>query len=183
MQACFNIQSWRQLEREEFNPFKFYSILLSIFFFLNLTFFAYKINTVFNWVLIGYSRLEQFLFIFLFILILFSFKGAFNKILSLIVDDDKLIPEFVYSSFVISQTFGVFLFPCLVLAELSKFNGDLLLLVASIILIASQLFKWYRGVLFGLIEYRIGLLQIFVYFCALEILPALVMVKFVIETF
>ncbi|MCW3075458.1 MAG: hypothetical protein JWO32_67 [Bacteroidetes bacterium] len=183
MQACFNIQLWRQLEREEFNPFKFYSILLSVFFFMNLTFFAYKVNTVFNWVLIGHSRLEQFLFLFLFILILFSLKGAFNKILSVIVDDNKLIPEFVYSSFVISQTFGVFLFPCLVLAELSNLNTNLILLVSCVILTASQLFKWYRGILFGLIEHRIGLLQIFVYFCALEILPALVMVKFVIETF
>ncbi len=183
MQACFNLQSWRQLEREEFNPFKFYSVLLSIFFFLNLTFFVYKVNTVYGWVLTGNSHFNQFAFIFCAILILFSFKGFFNKFLALVVNDTRLIPEFVYSSFVISQTFGIFVFPCLLLAELSTFNPIIFLTMASVILIASQVFKWYRGILFGLIEHRVGLLQIFVYFCALEILPALVMVKFIIETF
>lgn len=183
VQACFNLQSWRQLEREEFNPFKFYSVLLSIFFFLNLTFFVYKVNTVYGLVLTGNTHLNQFIFLLCSILILFSFKGAFNKILALVVNDKRLIPEFVYSSFVISQTFGIFLFPCLILAELSSLNPTVFLSIACVILVISQVFKWYRGILFGLIEHRVGLLQIFVYFCALEILPALVMVKFIIETF
>lgn len=117
------------------------------------------------------------------ILILFSLKGALNKLLSVILNDARLIPEFVYSSFVISQTFGIFLFPCLILAEFSSFNPVVFLLVGGVILFMSQVFKWYRGILFGLIEHRVGLLQTFVYFCALEILPALVMVKFIIETF
>jgi hypothetical protein len=183
IQACFNLQAWRQLEREEFNPFKFYSVLLSLFFFLNLTFFTYKINSVFKWVLVESGSLQQFLFLFLAILVLFSFKGILNKMLSLIVNDNRIIPEFVYSSFVISQTFGIFLFPCLLLAELGNYNVTVFLSVATVILVASQLFKWYRGVLFGLIEHRVGLLQIFTYFCALEILPALVLIKFIIETF
>ncbi len=183
MQACFNFQSWRQLEREEFNPFKFYSVLLSIFFFLNLAFFVYKINATFGLVLTTSTSLQQFLFLFMVILILFALKGTLNKLLSVVADDHKLIPEFVYSSFVISHTFGIFLFPCLVLCELGNFNGRIFLSVACVILIASQVFKWYRGVLFGLIEHRVGLLQIFTYFCALEILPVLVLVKFIIETF
>ncbi|MGZ3899414.1 MAG: DUF4271 domain-containing protein, partial [Bacteroidia bacterium] len=153
MQACFNLQSWRQLEREEFNPFKFYSVLLSIFFFLNLAFFIYKINSVFQFVLTQNSPLEQFFFLFLVILILFAVKGTMNKLLSVITDDSRIIPEFVYSSFVISQTFGIFLFPCLVLAELGNFNARIFLSIACIILVVSQLFKWYRGILFGLIEH------------------------------
>lgn len=183
VQACFNFQSWRQLEREEFNPFRFYSVLLSIFFLLNLTFFVYKINTVYNLVLLESSHLSQFFFLFIATVILFSLKGLINKLLALTLNDGKLIPEFVYSSFVISQTFGIFLFPCLILAEWSRLNPVVFLSMACVILIASQIFKWYRGVVFGLIEHKVGLLQIFVYFCALEILPALVLVKFIIETF
>ena len=183
IQSCFNMQAWRQLEREEFNPFKSYSVLLSIFFFLNLTFFIYKVNSVYHLVLTERSPFQQFAFIFLATLVLLGFKGAVNKLLSLFIGDTRLIPEFVYSTFVISQTFGLFLFPCLVLAELSSFNNNLFLSAGFVILAASQLFKWYRGVLFGFIEHRVGLLQTFVYFCALEILPVLVMVKFIIEKF
>jgi hypothetical protein len=177
------MQAWRQLEREEFNPFKFYSILLSIFFFLNLSFFIYKVNSVYQWVLVGESHLEQFIFLISAVLCFLMIKGILNKLLAISVNDNRLIPEFVYSSFVISQTFGIFLFPCLVASELSDFEPGIFLSIACVVLVASQTFKWYRGILFSLVERRVGLLQIFVYFCALEILPALVMVKFIIEKF
>jgi hypothetical protein len=183
VQSCFNMQAWRQLEREEFNPFKFYSILLSVFFLFNLTFFVYKINSVYKWVLSDQTHFEQFVFLLVAILVLFMIKGLLNKIVSVSVNDNKLIPEFVHSSFVISQTFGIFLFPCLILAELGKFEPGIFLSMACIVLAASQIFKWYRGILFSLVDHRVGLLQIFVYFCALEILPALIMVKFIIEKF
>jgi hypothetical protein len=110
-------------------------------------------------------------------------KAILNKIVSVSANDNKLIPEFVYSSFVISQTFGIFLFPCLIAAEFGKYEPGIFLSMACVVLVVSQVFKWYRGVLFSLVERHIGLLQIFVYFCALEILPALVMVKFIIEKF
>jgi hypothetical protein len=75
------------------------------------------------------------------------------------------------------------MFPCMVLAELSRFNPLVFLSAASVILLAMHVFKWYRGLVFALIENRVGLLQIFTYFCSLEILPVLVLVKFIIEKF
>ncbi len=134
-------------------------------------------------VLVEQPSLLQFLFFFGAIIFLFVLKGGMSKLLSFFVNDHKLIPEFVYSSFIISQTQGIIMFPCLVLAELSRFNPLIFLSAASVILIAMQVFKWYRGVVFALVENRVGLLQIFMYFCSLEILPALVLVKFIVETF
>jgi len=183
IQSCFSMQTLRQLEREEFSPLKFYSIALSVFFLLNLTFFIYKVNFTYKLVLTGQTQLLQFMFFLITIVLLFLVKGGFTRLLAIFVNDHKLIPEFVYSSFMISQTQGLLLFPCLVLAELSHFNPLIFLSAASVILIAMQIFKWYRGIVFALIENRVGLLQIFTYFCGLEILPVLVLVKFIIETF
>jgi len=183
IQSCFSMQTLRQLEREEFNPFKFYSIALSIFYLLNLTFFIYKANTLYKLVLIEQSHFVQFLFFLLVTVLIFSVKNGFTKLLAIFIDDAKLIPEFVYSSFIISQTLGILLFPCMVLAELSNFDTLIFLSAASVILIAMQAFKWYRGIVFALVENRVGLLQIFTYFCSLEILPVLVLVKFIIEKF
>jgi hypothetical protein len=177
------MQTLRQLEREEFSPLKFYSIALSVFFLLNLTFFVYKVNFIYKLVLTGQTQLLQFMFFLITIVLLFLVKGGFTRLLAIFVNDHKLIPEFVYSSFMISQTQGLLLFPCLVLAELSHFNPLIFLSAASVILIAMQIFKWYRGIVFALMENRVGLLQIFTYFCGLEILPVLVLVKFIIETF
>lgn len=183
IQSCFSMQTLRQMEREEFNPLKFYSIALSIFFLLNLTFFTYKVNNTYKLVLVEQSQFFQFMFFLMIIILLFLIKGAFTKLLAIFVNDHKLIPEFVYSSFMISQTEGILIFPCLVLAELSRFDPLIFLSAASVILVAMQIFKWYRGIVFALIENRVGLLQIFTYFCSLEILPVLVLVKFIIETF
>lgn len=183
VQSCFSVQIWRQLEREEFNLLKFYSLLMSTFFMLNLSFFLYKINDAYSLVLTDRSSLDQFLFIMAIVMLAGLVKVTFNRILAFFTGDAKAIPEFVYSSFVVSQTIGLLLFPCLVICELSKLNPFISLSVAIVILSIAQLFKWYRGVLFGLVEHRIGFLQIFAYFCGLEILPVLVLVKFIIETF
>lgn len=183
MQACFNIQTWRQLEREESNPFKTHSILLSLFFFLNLSFFLYKVNGMYHLILSDRPHLQQFAFIALATLLLTVVKGMVNKLLSVFTDDGKIIPEYVYSNFVVSQAFGLILFPVIVLAEFSSANQGLFLTIALVILASAQLYRWYRGVIFGIIDHRIGLLQIIVYFCALEIIPVLILVKFLIEKF
>jgi hypothetical protein len=183
MQACFNMQAWRQLEREESNPFKTHSVLLSIFFFFNLSFFLYKVNQYYGLVFPSFPHLQQFYYISLAVFVLLATRGAANKLLTLFTNDSKIIPEYVYSNFVVSQTFGIILFPFLILAEFSAFNTAFFLTVSLLVLASAQLFRWYRGILFGIIEHRIGLLQTIVYFCGLEILPALLMVKFLIEKF
>ncbi len=183
VQSCFSMQTLRQLEREEFNPLKFYSIALSVFFLLVFTFFIYKVNYTYKLVLIEQTAFMQFLFFLGIVVLLFLLKGGFNKLLAFFVNDHRLIPEYVYSTFIISQTQGIIMFPCLVLAELSRFDTLIFLSAASVILVSMQAFKWYRGVVFALVENKVGLLQIFTYFCSLKILPALVSVKFIIEKF
>jgi hypothetical protein len=183
VQSCFSMQTLRQLEREEYNPFKFYSVALSLFFILNLAFFIYKVNEIYGQVLTGYSRALQFLFFLLITLLVFVARNGLSRVLAIGIGDHRLIPEYSYSSYIISQTLGILLFPCLVFAELSHFNPLVFLSAASVILLSMQVFKWYRGIVFALVENRVGLLQIFTYFCSLEILPVLVLVKFIIEKF
>jgi hypothetical protein len=130
-----------------------------------------------------FDSILQFLFIVLITLIVFTIKNAIARSFSLFIQDNKLIPEFNYSSFMISQTLGLLLFPCIVLAELRPANTLLFLTVAAVILLALQAFKWYRGMVFAFIDSKVGILQIFTYFCSLEILPTLVLVKFIIEKY
>ena len=81
------------------------------------------------------------------------------------------------------QALGLLLFPCMVLAELSKLNPMVFLSVATVIITIMMLVKWYRGIVFSLVDNRLGFLQIIAYFCSLEVLPVLVVAKFLIETF
>jgi hypothetical protein len=67
--------------------------------------------------------------------------------------------------------------------EFSKFNSLIFIWGGLLVLAMVVLLKWYRGLLMSLVIERIGLLQIFSYFCGLEILPVFVLVKYIIETF
>lgn len=116
-------------------------------------------------------------------MIMYLLKLIVNRLLSLFTDKRKLISEYTISSTLVNQSFGLFLFPFIVLMEFSPFSPIVFIAGAIIVLVVAVVLKWYRGLIMGLIEERIGLLQIFSYFCGLEILPVFVLVKYIIETF
>jgi len=183
VQSCFSMQTLRQMERDEYNPFKLYAISLSVFFLFNFSFYIYKLNQVFKLVFVEQGALVQFSLILLITVSVFSIRNGASRMFTLFIDDHKLIPEYTYSSFMITQTLGLLLFPCMVLSELSPFNNLLFLSIATVIIITLQGFKWYRGLVFAFIDGKVGFLQIFTYFCSLEILPVLVLIKFIIEKY
>ncbi len=183
IQSSFSLQALHQLEREEMNPFRFSTIGLNTFFVFNVSFLLYKINSLNKFILVNSDGLSQYLFFFLVVLVVFGFKTIVNAALGYFTGERKIISEYVTNSLFINQTFGLFLFPWVILMELSPFNPVIFVSAAVIIMASSILLKWYRGVIMGLVEERIGFLQIFSYFCSLEILPVFVLVKYIIETF
>lgn len=183
IQSAFNIQNWNQLQSEENNPYKFYSIILAIIFIFNVSFLFYKLNTVYNLIFTQSPHFVQFIIIFVLLTSLILLKNTANKILIILTGSKNALQQYNYYSFVINQTFGLFIFPFLILAELSKLNSLLFLNLAISILVISILLKWIRGVVLSLVKERIGLLQTFSYFCTFEFLPILVLVKFIVETY
>lgn len=183
VQSTFSAQQMHLLEREDVNPFKFYHLALNLFFMFNMAFLSYKINTIYNYILVQESRFTQFWFFVLIVFVVFAFKILVNNLLAFFTDERKVVSEYTVNSILVNETFGLLLFPWIMLAEFSTFNPLIFVSGAIIILAASMLLKWYRGVIIGLVEERIGLLQTFSYFCGLEILPVLVLVKYIVETF
>lgn len=183
VQSTFNSNALHELEREESKSFKLYSVLLSLFFLLNVSFLLYKVNSFYNLVFTESALFVQFAFILLIVLLFIAFKTLLNQFICFLSNDWKTLSEYSYSSLKINQTFGIFLFPWLVLAELTQFNALIFISGAFVVLAAAIVYRWYKGVIIGLIEERVGLLQTFTYFCGLEILPVIVLVKYIIETF
>lgn len=183
VQSTFSLQALHELERGELNPLRFYSLGLNLFFMLNLSFLLYKINSIYNFILPDSFSLYQYLFFLGVVLLIMGFRTVANWLLAHFTNERRVISEYSLNSLFINQTFGLLLFPWIVLMELSPFNPIIFISAALIVLAVSALLKWYRGVIMGLVEERIGLLQIFSYFCSLEILPVFVLVKYVIETF
>jgi hypothetical protein len=183
VQSTFSNQILQQLEREEVGTYRFYALALNAVFLTNLSFLAYKLNSIYHFVLSDASNIAQFLFFTGIILSILLFKSLTNFLLAAFTGERKAISDYVISSSLINQTFGLFLLPCVVLMEFSPFNPTIFVWVGIVVLLTGIFIKWYRGLIMGLVEERIGLLQIFSYFCGLEILPVFVLVKYIIETF
>jgi hypothetical protein len=183
LQSAFSKQLLQQLEREEINPFRFYSIALNLLIVLNLGFICWKLNRLYGFVLPASPSLLQFAFFFLVILLIFVGKFLANRAIGFITGSRRLIAEYAVSTALVNQSLGVAIFPLVVLMHFSPFNPVIILWIALGLFAAALLLKWYRGVIKGLVQERLGFLQIFSYFCALEILPVFVLVKYIIETF
>ncbi len=183
VQSTFSRQVLQQLEREEAGFFRNYSFILNLFFILNLAFLVFKINSIYGFILKETSYFLQYLFFLALVSLILFFKLSMNRVLIVFTGERKLITEYNVSSRLVDQAFGLALFPCVVLMQFSTFNPVIFLSGALLIMAFSILLKWYRGVIIGLVDQRIGLLQIFSYFCGLEILPVFVLVKFLIQTF
>jgi hypothetical protein len=183
IQSTYNVQVNAQLEREEFNPFRSFSLMLNALYLLSYAFLAYKINRYYQLVYTEHSTFVQFLLFTGIILVVYMLKYTANKLVSVISNEPKLVDEFETNCFIINYAMGIFILPWLILAELSRFNPIVFISGAVVVFVVGVLLKWYRGFLTSVLKQRIGILQILVYFCVLELLPVLVLVKYLIETF
>ncbi len=183
VQSTFSNQILQQLEREEVGPYRFYALGLNAVFLINISFLAYKLNSIYHYVLTDSPNIVQFLFFAGIMLAILLFKSLINLLLAVFTGERKAISDYLINSSLINQTFGLFLLPCVILMEFSPFNPGIFVWAGIFVLLTGIFIKWYRGLIMGLVEERIGLLQIFSYFCGLEILPVFVLVKYIIETF
>lgn len=183
MLSTISLQATRQIEREEFNPFRPFSILLSLIFCAQIGFFIYHINKNFGSVFEPQKTFTQFFFFFVIIAFALILKYAFNYLIGQLTDTSTLFNEYIYNNLLINQATGIILFPFLIAIELSPISINYLLIPCILVLVVNLALKWFRGFLFSAVEQRIGFLQIFIYFCAVEILPSLVLIKFIIVNF
>ncbi len=183
LQAGFSRQASIKIERQESNPLSLIPALLLLVYVLNLSFVMFRANAYFHLVFNDLPTGIQYLVFAGLIVILLVLRFAVNLFLGFVTNEMRLLSEYTASGFILLQTFGLVLFPVVVLMEFSPAEPLFFLYTAIVLAGVSVLIHWFRGLLSALSGRGVGMLQIFCYFCALEILPILVLVKFIIETF
>jgi hypothetical protein len=183
VQATFSKQALQQLINEDSRTIKTGAVILNCIYFLNVGFLCYRVNLLYQIVEFSGHSIMAFAFFTIVLMVLIIIQNLLIFLLTLIAHDAKAVKKFKFSSYTINQTFAILLFLCLVMAQfLSRFS--MFFITTGVITIAlNLLLKWHRGIVISFTEERIGFLQIFVYFCILEILPFLVAAKFIIENF
>ncbi len=183
LNAAYNLQIARQVEREDYSAFKRVSVLMSLIFVLTTAFLFYKLNQLYGSILFNNGSLFQYLFFVLVVITIYAVKFICINIVSFLTETGNLFTEYINNTLIVNQAIGLLLFPVMVLAELSPLDPVWLVFPSVLFLMLGYLLRLYRGFVFAGMEEGIGILQLFVYLCALEILPLLVTIKFVVLNF
>jgi len=183
LSSVFSLQAAKQLIREDYKFNKRLSVILSVGFVFMLSFFLYIINNYFGLILKATLPFKQFLFFVSVVVLMYSLKFLVNYLLSEITDIPVLGKEYSFNIFVFSQTIGIILFPLILSIQYSKFPVEWFLYPAIVVFMGFFVLRLTRGFVISILEQNIGILYIFLYLCALEILPVLVLIKFLLNNF
>jgi hypothetical protein len=181
--SVFSLQEAKQLFREEFKLTKRMSILLGIGFILVVAFLVQITNHYFGLILHDYTPFKQYLFFIATVCIAYLIKFSANHILAFISSSSELGKEYLFNVVVFAQTIGVILFPFVVAMQFTRYPSEWFLYPALIICLGFYVLRLLRGFIISVAEQNIGIIYIFLYLCALEILPLLVLIKFLLINF
>lgn len=181
--SVFSLQAAKQLLREDYKLNRRVSVFLSIGFVIISAFVAYIANNYFGLILKEKSSLYQYLFFAGVILIMYLVKYVVTYTLSFIIGEFDLGKEYFFNIFIFNQTAGVALFPIVLCILFSKLSTELFLYPGIVICAVFFFLRLFRGFVISTLEQNIGVLYIFLYLCSLEILPLLVLIKFLLNNF
>lgn len=140
-------------------------------------FFALKIN--YNW---EFSTIKEILFTLsftLFFLLLYFFKKQFYHIVAIIFDREPYAQECSFNIYLINRVLGICLFPiniALAFVKPTVISSETLLIIGYVIIGFFYIFRIFREFQISK-KNRVSLFYIFLYFCMLEILPILLLIK------
>lgn len=181
--SVFSLQEAKQLFREEFKLTKRVSVFLGTGFILVLAFLIQITNQYFGLILKDYSHLEQYLFFVAVITLTYLVKFATHYVLAFISLNQELSKEYLFNVFLFSQTTGIIIFPLIVCLQFTKYPPEWFLYPSLIICLGFYALRMFRGFILSVTEQNVGILYIFLYLCALEILPLLILIKFLLINF
>lgn len=173
----------RKFERKERSRLEYSSLLLTGLFLLNSGYLAFSFNRSHDLVLSGTGFNLQITFFVGTFMLLGSLRWLFDQVVMSVSDKARILQEYRTYTWNINRSAGILLFPITFLTAFSGINPDFLNTLGILLIGALLLLRWVRALLLCLNEEGVGILQILTYFCGLEILPQLVMVKFLVETF
>lgn len=180
-QAFFNNRITNQIVRDENILVQKASVLLTIIFYLVASLFIYQISILYDWnpdyVGTGFNRFLIFAFA---ISLIYTIKLLILKVVGHVFMVDKAIVIYIFNIFLINNLLGIALLPVLTFISFSHVYTEYAVYLAFVLIGGAFFYRLIRGCLIGLTYSRFSILYLFLYLCALEIAPLLVLIKILI---
>jgi len=184
LSAVFSLRIAKQLSREEYGLSKRNAIFFSINYILLLSMLIFECNRFFNLGLFKTnSSLIQYLFMLIIIVTTYSAKHLFISFISILSNTANLLKDYWFSVIVFSHALTILLFPITVILLFSSIQPYYLLYLVIYLFIGFYLLRLVRIFALMYSEQNIGIVYIIMYLCTLEILPFLVLIKFLFINF
>jgi hypothetical protein len=110
-------------------------------------------------------------------------KFSFSSILAYISNNVDIEKEYRFTTIVFNQVFALIILPIVILLQYSQVPTGILIYTSIGLVLTFYFFRLYRGFIISALEQNLGFMYIFLYFCALEILPLLILIKFLLINF
>jgi hypothetical protein len=167
-----------QLMREDNSQSQRLSIVLSCIYLFSISLLTYKFNEVNNFYKPLNGPITQFLLTCLAVLTFFVIKISLNYMLGYIFKTEKQVNEYVFNIILINQFLGLGLFfLCFCLYYSISLYTKFLLAFGVVLILGIYLYRIIRGILIGNNNKNISAIYLFLYFCTLEILPLVFIIK------
>ncbi|HZK08040.1 MAG TPA: DUF4271 domain-containing protein [Bacteroidales bacterium] len=170
---------FRQLYRDGdlFTPGS--NILLFIASLLVYTTFVFQWDEVYHFLGFLYPRAlyQQIAAVAIAIAIIILIKGWLMRLIGFIFKNNYLVREYLANTTFMNQVATIFLIPFLLFSLYS--TSRMPLLAASIVALVIYLFRLFRSVPIGFESRKYSHHQNFIYLCALEILPVIIVLKII----
>ncbi len=170
-----------QLSRDELAIGNRVSVFLSVFFVFTLTLFIGRILSYYGYhpSFLGKSSLPVVsLVTALFIILAYCIKFATIKLFGFIFNLQKEASDYMLTIFLFCNALGLFMLPVVIGITFVKQVSPQVFIYSGMGIIALFLFvRIIRGLIRGLYSSEISKIYLFLYLCALEILPFIILVK------
>jgi hypothetical protein len=161
-----------QIVREDYSFGNRFAVFLSLIFIFSLSIFIsqtlhfYDIN-IFP---------PSFSFIIIMGVVVFCY--ALKLIIGSIFEVQKPCSDYLMTVFLFCNVLGIFLLPLVITISFAKqLTPQVFIFIGFIMVILFFLVRIIRGIYIGLITYRLPKFYLFLYLCALEILPLIFLIK------
>lgn len=171
-----------QLLREGYVFVEKSSIALFINYLLSLSLFIYLLTPYIS--PINNLNFYFFIQILLFVFIFYMIKINLIKIIGYIFESEKESKDHILLIHIFNQIGGIFLLPVVFFSYyLYPSNSQIIIFTSLFFIIIIYLFKLFRVLLSSTNKSRFSKFYLFLYLCTLEIIPVLLVAKYLINNF
>ncbi len=179
--SSVNFQLADKLIREKNILVRRVFIILNINFLVSASLYIYLIVKRIGINTSQFFDFSLYLFIFALLFSILFIRIIILNIVAGLFDSRPLFKEFIHNTYLLNKNLGLYLLPMVVsIFYLPRFYSEIVFYMATVLVVFSFIYRYLRSLQI-ILKHKVLYFYTILYLCTLEILPALVGIKFVLS--